>query len=73
MGPQPPKYLVCAGGMAIATHPPCPLANRRQSLIVLRHADITVFSASDWLLPPVVNLIFPVESEIAMAIHGSSA
>jgi hypothetical protein len=59
--------------MAIATHPPCPLAKRRQSLIVLRQADITVFSISDWLFPPTLKLIFPVESEIAMAIHGSSA
>ncbi|OBI86034.1 hypothetical protein A9X00_26355 [Mycobacterium sp. 1245805.9] len=64
---------MCAGGIAIATHPPCPLAKRRQSLIVLRQADITVFSISAWLFPPTEKLILPVESEIAMAIHGSSA
>jgi hypothetical protein len=74
VGPQPPKYLVCAGAKASAMHPPGPLASRRQSLIVARHAFIADCSAAVWLPDPVLAIeICPVESDITIAIQLLSA
>jgi hypothetical protein len=55
-------------------HPPGPLASRRQSLIVARHAFIAACSAAVWLAEPVFAIeIRPVESDITMAIQLLSA
>jgi hypothetical protein len=59
--------------MASATHPPSPLARRRQSLIVLRHVSIACFSAACWLDPVYTTWTWPVESDIASAIQSPSA
>jgi hypothetical protein len=55
-------------------HPPSPLASRRQSLIVARHAFMAACSAAFWLADPVLAIeMRPVESDITIAIQSLSA